>query len=229
MGVNRGESSGYRYHTGDHQQEFFGYGNHQESSSRRFPTAGNTQRDQRSNSNSSVNRPGGAYGYNVAHNSRGKRQLRHRSSHENLGRDGGSGKHLSARKRHAPRDGSGDEGISSTKMTKSDSCPIRGCRGDFSLRHTLRSHLPEVMDLRVPLHDNLTRRRLGFLFAMGARVIREGTTLVDLMRFCSTMGYTLHGASGNPSQIEAAGALARASGEEAVAFLDLLHWSILIK
>ncbi|KAH3717795.1 hypothetical protein DPMN_060591 [Dreissena polymorpha] len=114
-------------------------------------------------------------------------------------------------------------------MTKSDSCPIRGCRGDFSLRHTLRSHLPEVMDLRVPVHDNLTRRRLGFFLAMGARVIREGTTLVDLMRFCSTMGYTLHGASGNPSQIEAAGALARASGEEAVAFLDLLHWSILTK
>ncbi|KAH3845259.1 hypothetical protein DPMN_087534 [Dreissena polymorpha] len=135
MGVNRGELSGYQYHTGDHQQEFFGYGNHQESSSRRFPTAGNTQRDQRSNSNSSVNRPGGAYGYNVAHNSREKRQLRHRSSHENLGRDGRSGKHLSARKRHALRDGSGDEGIRSTKMTKYESCPIRGCRGDFSLRH----------------------------------------------------------------------------------------------
>ncbi|KAH3781042.1 hypothetical protein DPMN_158867 [Dreissena polymorpha] len=163
MGVNRSESSGYRYHIG----------NHQESSSYRFPTAGNTQRDQRSNSNSSVNRPSGAYGYNVAHNSREKRQLRHNSSHENLGRDGGSGKHLSARKRHSPKDGSGDEDVRSTKMTKSDSCPIRGCRGDFSLRHTLRSHLPEVMNLRVPVHDNLTRRRLGFLLAMGARVIRE--------------------------------------------------------
>ncbi|KAH3845505.1 hypothetical protein DPMN_087786 [Dreissena polymorpha] len=58
MGVNRGESSVYRYHTADHQQEFFGYGNHQESSSRRFPTAGNTQRNQRSNSKFSVNRPG---------------------------------------------------------------------------------------------------------------------------------------------------------------------------
>ncbi|KAH3839549.1 hypothetical protein DPMN_112981 [Dreissena polymorpha] len=202
MGVSRHESSGYRYHTGDHQQEFLGYGNHQESSSPRFPIAGNTQVNQRSHGNSPVNHPGGAYGYNVAHKSREKRQPRPRSSHENIGRDGGSGKHLSARapgKRHAPREGSGDEGISSTKMSKSDSCPIRGCRGEFTLRHSLRSHLPEVMDLRVPIHDNFTRRRLGFPLTMGVRVIREGTTLVDVMRFCSSMGYTLNGASGNPS------------------------------
>ncbi|KAH3853165.1 hypothetical protein DPMN_095687 [Dreissena polymorpha] len=52
--------------------------------------------------------------------------------------------------------------------------------------------------------------------------------LSDLKRFCLSMGYTPKGESGNPSQIQAAGAIARLTGEEAGAFVGLFHWSVLV-
>ncbi|KAH3864373.1 hypothetical protein DPMN_027390 [Dreissena polymorpha] len=67
-------------------------------------------------------------------------------------------------------------------------------QGDFL------SHVSEVIDLRVPLNENLTLRRLGFLMAFRVQAVRKGTYLSDLTRFSVSMGYTSKGESGNPSR-----------------------------
>ncbi|KAH3865432.1 hypothetical protein DPMN_028471 [Dreissena polymorpha] len=122
----------------------------------------------------------------------------------------------------------GNDGVSSIKRPRVDSCcPVRSCGETFDLRHVLKSHVPQVMDLRVPLSESLTRRRLAFLMALGVRVVRDGTSVGDLALFAYKVGYVPKGGGEKPSQVGAAEAIARLTGEEANTFFSLLDWSVL--
>ncbi|KAH3694182.1 hypothetical protein DPMN_081621 [Dreissena polymorpha] len=118
--------------------------------------------------------------------------------------------------------------VGPAKRPRGDSvCPVRGCDEPLSSRHVFRSHIPQVMDMRVPLSESITRRRLAFLMALGSRVVREGTSLGDLTRFSLHMGYVPQGGGEHSSQVEAVQAISRLTGEEVGTFHNLLHWSVL--
>ncbi|KAH3705564.1 hypothetical protein DPMN_080641 [Dreissena polymorpha] len=78
------------------------------------------------------------------------------------------------------------------------------------------------MGMRVPVSESITRR-LAFLMALGARVVREGTYIGDLTRFALHMGHVPQWGGEHSFQAEAVQAISMLTGEKVGSFLNLLH------